>query len=555
MNKKALTVMVAGSLLMAACSSTAPPKKPEPRFQFQALADSIIILGLPEVHWGILVWDQARNTPIYSYDSQRHFIPASNTKIIPTSVALGLLGPDWRYQTPFMTTTDSVPSLVVKGSGDPTWSRVFYPNDYTVIDMLADSVVAKGIKRIGDLVVDASAFGGEHIHGAWEIGDLPWYYAAPTGALAIGDGNIPIVATSSATGTELRAINGNLPMPVRLQIRMDTARARPNLDIDYQLWPDTLVMFGSIGPNSADTSRIAIPNQEMYAANALADALRRKGVTVNGKVRVVRDSVSVAGLRAPNALFTWYSLPLKDIIPALLGPSDNWIAEQLLKTLGAVRGNGGTWRGGLNVERRYLIDVAHVDSLAFSLSDGSGLSAQNLVSPLAFVTLLESNRKSAWGQAYYDALPRPGMRRTYGTGVERISGTLSSRLQGLETRLAAKTGTIANVATLSGYLKTELGRDITFSIMTKGAHPRRFVARWTPSRKPSRGKRTGTNGRARLGRTQACQNAQHEIREGLATHFPERSARLGSYHHYWHCHDRCAAICDDRCYEVRRQWH
>jgi serine-type D-Ala-D-Ala carboxypeptidase/endopeptidase (penicillin-binding protein 4) len=474
MNTKALTTIIAGSLLVAACSSTAPPKKPEPRLGFQALADSIIMLGLPETHWGILVWDQGRNVPLYSYESRRHFIPASNTKLVATTAAMGLLGPEWRYTTPVMVAGapgDTAPSaLIIKGSGDPTWSRVFYPTDNHVLQALADSLIVKGIKRIaGDVIVDASAFPGEQIHGSWEIGDLPWYYAAPTGALAIADGAVRIVASSTATSADVRAIDAALPMPARVQVRMDTAGARPNVDVSFEAWPQTLLVTGSMGPNSADTSRIAIPNQELYAARALVDVMRSKGITVTGTVRVVRDSAGLATLPRAQTLFAWQSLPLKDIIPALLGPSDNWIAEQLLKTLGAVKGRAGTWREGLNVERRYLIDVVHIDSTAFSLSDGSGLSAQNLVSPLAFVMMLEHNRVSPWGPVYYQALPKPGERRVYATGGERISGTLSNRLQGLENRLAAKTGTIANVATLSGYLTTEQGRQLTFSIMTNSS--------------------------------------------------------------------------------------
>ncbi|MGQ0813818.1 MAG: D-alanyl-D-alanine carboxypeptidase, partial [Gemmatimonadota bacterium] len=64
-----------------------------------------------------------------------------------------------------------------------------------------------------------------------------------------------------------------------------------------------------------------------------------------------------------------------------------------------------------------------------------------------------------WGQQYHAALPTPGMR----------GGTLSARLSGLESRLAAKTGTIANVNSLSGYLRTADGRDLTFSIMTNAS--------------------------------------------------------------------------------------
>ena len=111
------------------------------------------------------------------------------------------------------------------------------------------------------------------------------------------------------------------------------------------------------------------------------------------------------------------------------------------------------------MERRYLIDVARIDSTAFSLRDGSGLSAQNLLSPRATLLLLEHARQTPWGQQYHAALPAPGMR----------GGTLSTRLAGLESKLVAKTGTIANVNSLSGYLQTLDGRELTFSIYSNAS--------------------------------------------------------------------------------------
>ncbi|HEX6558151.1 MAG TPA: D-alanyl-D-alanine carboxypeptidase/D-alanyl-D-alanine-endopeptidase, partial [Longimicrobiales bacterium] len=206
-------------------------------------------------------------------------------------------------------------------------------------------------------------------------------------------------------------------------------------------------------------SWIAIPDPETFTARALVAALRRKSITVTGAVRVLRDSAALAALPPAQTAFTWQSPPMKDIIAGIMKPSQNWIAEQLLKTLGAVKGTGGNWRDGLNVERRYLIDVVHIDSTAFSLSDGSGLSAQNVVSPHAFVMLLEHARRASWGEQYRAALPVPGMR----------GGTLSTRLSGLETRLSAKTGSIANVNSLSGYVRTAGGRDLTFSVLTNGS--------------------------------------------------------------------------------------
>ncbi|MGH7460386.1 MAG: D-alanyl-D-alanine carboxypeptidase, partial [Longimicrobiales bacterium] len=119
----------------------------------------------------------------------------------------------------------------------------------------------------------------------------------------------------------------------------------------------------------------------------------------------------------------------------------------------------GSWSAGLTAERRFLIDVITLDSTSFFLRDASGLSAQNLLSPQALVRLFEYNRQSPWAAQYRAGLPTPGLR----------GSTLSNRLEGLEGKVFAKTGTITNVASLSGYIVTRSGRELTFSIMVNAS--------------------------------------------------------------------------------------
>ncbi len=456
-------------LLLAACAQPVTTRVQPPRtLRFAAVADSLINASdLSSSLWGIEVIDPARNRSLYSNNSNRHFIPASNTKLVVTSVAMGLLGPEYRYRTNLMTNGapgDSTPgSLVVVGSGDPTWSSRFYANDLTVLDQLADSVWTQGVRGIGnELVIDASFFGRERVHSAWEVGDLPFGYAAPTAAFAIGEGVIQLVTTAGARTGDLATVQiaGPASFPIRSMVITDTAGVNANVSVDYQSWPDTIVVSGRIGLSRIDTSTFAAPNATRYAADAFRDALERKGIRV-GSVRIVYDSVEAATMRsAPlRSIAVFESEPLSRIIAGIMQPSQNWIADQLVRTLGGLQSGRGTWNRGIDAERRFLIDVVKLDSLSFSLRDASGLSAQNLLTPRSIVLLLEYNRQAPWGQLYRAALPTPGLR----------GSTLSNRLAGLEGKVFAKTGTIANVASLSGYVITRSGRELTFSIMVNGS--------------------------------------------------------------------------------------
>src|SRR5690606_33239217 len=100
------------------------------------------------------------------------------------------------------------------------------------------------------------------------------------------------------------------------------------------------------------------------------------------------------------------SRPLRDWIFPILNTSQNWFAEMTLKQLGRQFGKGGSWDGGLEVERRFLIDSVGIDSTAFKLSDGSGLSSNNLISPRAFTQLLRYMRTHRGWDTFAAGLPR-----------------------------------------------------------------------------------------------------------------------------------------------------
>jgi D-alanyl-D-alanine carboxypeptidase/D-alanyl-D-alanine-endopeptidase (penicillin-binding protein 4) len=149
------------------------------------------------------------------------------------------------------------------------------------------------------------------------------------------------------------------------------------------------------------------------------------------------------------------SRPLKDWIFPILNTSQNWFAEMLLKQLGRRFGKAGSWDEGIAVERRFLIDSVGADSTQFSLSDGSGLSSINLISPLTFTKVLRFIRRHPHYPVFEAGLPQSGK-----------PGSLRDRFMGtpLEGRVRAKTGSISRVNTLSGFIELADGHTLTFSV-------------------------------------------------------------------------------------------
>lgn len=486
--------------LAGACASAprSPALAPGAR-TLAAVVDSIrSVPPLDRTHWGIEVYDPSSRRVLYSLNPDLHFIPASNTKLVVTTVALGELGPEYRYRTELyalergggaeqgagVAEPAEVDGLLLLARGDPTLSRRFHPEGPTPLEALADSVVAAGIRRVrGEVLVDLTYFDDHPVHPGWEVGDLTYQYAAPTAAFAVEEGTFRVVvAPGDSVGAPARVVPLVPPGAVEVAAAVaTTAEGRRGRVGARRLYLNDVVEIRGEIPIDAppDTLRLAAPYPAELAARELLAAFGARGVEVEGGVRLIdslagsarvqgvdRDSASVidateSGRSAevvPRLIATWHSPPLTEIVAAILKPSQNWIAEQLHKTLGAERGERGSWREGARVERRYLIDVVGLDSTEFRLSDGSGLSVQNLLTPHAIVRLLDHARRQPWGPLYRNALARPGE-----------SGTLEERLVEFEGRLFAKTGTITHINSLSGYLYTTDGRELIFSVMTNAS--------------------------------------------------------------------------------------
>lgn len=464
-----------GLLLVSACAAARTQAVTSVSSRMAATIDSLAdAVPMQHTTWGMEVLDQQTGKILYERNGNRHYIPASNTKLAVTTVAMGLLGPDYRYHTPVIagdiSSTGTVNGILIVGSGDPTFSARFWGTPFAAAAAFADSIYAVGIRRIdGALVIDASRFADAMINGTWEVGDLPGGSAPPVAAFSMEESIFRVVlAPGVTTGAGIMASWPGWPSPnVESQplnisrVRTDTSGARGSIQSDYLARRDTIYLSGTVPIGKSDTVSYSITDPPLYAGRAIAAALDAKGIRVNGGVRVVSDSASAAAaardLGQARTIMTMTSPPLSDIVNAILHPSQNWIAEMLLKTVGAERGSGGSWRGGLAAERMYLIQKVGLDSTDFNLRDASGMAAQNLLTPNAIVRILEHARTAPWGAKYAAALAAPGE-----------AGTLDTRLKEYQGRLRGKTGTISNVATLSGFLVTDNGRTVTFSLMTNG---------------------------------------------------------------------------------------
>lgn len=406
--------------------------------------------------WGVAVAD-ARGRIVFERNGDRLFVPASNTKLVVAAAATLLLPPTWRYRTSVYASgpvQDSVlrGDLVLYGRGDPTL-------DAAALGELADSLLARGIRRVeGDVIGDASYFDSVPYHYSWENYDLNWEDAAPVGALGYHANVVEITITPGPIGAP-PAITFQPDFGLGwLANRARTVPVDSPRTLDFARVPgtDTARVEGAVPVDDRPRSvNFAVRDGAAYAATAFRRVLEIRGIAVAGAARAVYDSTVTASTRRLPPLAEHRSRALPDILQPILETSQNWYAEMLLKTLGRELATSGSWDSGIAVARRVLIDSMRVDSTMFYLADGSGLSHHNLVAPRAFVRLLTVMKDHPRGRPFLDALPRPGRQ-----------GTLRFRFREgpAAGRVRAKTGSIGNVNTLSGYLDRADGSTWIFSI-------------------------------------------------------------------------------------------
>jgi D-alanyl-D-alanine carboxypeptidase/D-alanyl-D-alanine-endopeptidase (penicillin-binding protein 4) len=467
------TMLLAALLLQTACATLGGG--PPAARGVDAILDAAPV---DQVSFGVLAVDAASGRTLYARNERRKFVPASNQKVLVTAAALSLLGADYRFRTGVWGTGPVENGtlhgdLVLPAQGDPTLSGRYWASGEAALRALADSLRGAGVRRVaGALVVDVSGWDSASVGPTWEVEDLRYAYASTGGAFAMDEGEVRVVVRGAPTAGGAAEVSWSpLGDPDFVVSRVVTAHPDSSTRVRADYLPESrrLVLEGRVGASRADTVSFAVRDPVRQAARSLERAFEERGVALAAGAWVAWDrGVSLAGgcttgtvQACPGArrLAGLTSPPLAEILSGILEPSQNWMTEQLVRALGAERGQRGGWAEGAEVVRRFLVADVGVDSLDVAPRDGSGLSAYNLVTPRALVAVLRHMAAGPHAGTYRRALAEPG----------EEDSTLERRLAGFEGRVFAKTGTISNVNSLSGYLVGYGGREVVFSILSNGS--------------------------------------------------------------------------------------
>jgi D-alanyl-D-alanine carboxypeptidase/D-alanyl-D-alanine-endopeptidase (penicillin-binding protein 4) len=440
---------------LAAAPAPAAPLPAEPARKLQAVLDQILASGpLAGARTGVLVAELESGAVVYAHDPDELLNPASNVKLCTAAAALARLGPEYRFETEFHQGAPgpggASRALHVRGKGDPTLTT-------ERLWAIAGELAHLGLGSVRDLVVDDSWFDGEREGPGFDQEHGDRAYLAPTSALSLNFNAVAIhVAPASRPGERGRV--GLEPASDFFELRNETVTVRPSsrrrvipssIPLDGR---QRIVVQGRLPAGGrAQVVWRKIDHPALYLGHTLRRLLELRGVKVSGRVR--RGAVP----EASRLLHVAESEPLGEVVRRLNKTSNNFVAEQILKTLGAeAKGPPGSWPKGIEAVEDFLASLG-LPRGAYLMKNGSGLNDSNRFSARQLVTLLrEMWRRFPLMPEFVGSLPVAGK-----------DGTIRWRMEGSEAvgRLRAKTGSLESVASLSGYAETPDGERLVFAVL------------------------------------------------------------------------------------------
>ena len=353
---------------------------------------------------GLLVVNAQNNDTLLNFNGEKYFIPASNTKIFTLFAALEFL-PDSIPALKYIKQNDT---LYIEGTGDPTFLHPFFEHNNTV-DFL---------KKFETIALYLNNFEDEKYGPGWAWEDYEYGFQAEKGALPLF-GNVLSLHNSSKLYAS----------PSYFMDSVFTIDSHINRDLEQNRF--------YFSESRKDSIEIPFRTSDVLTINLLEKATQKK-------VRLVNKMPD--GIKKMR-----YSVPTDSVSKRMMHESDNFLAEQLLLGISSMRSDTlNSYKVRKHILENELADLKQVPRWV----DGSGLSRYNLFSPESMVQVLSK---------LYKKYPRERLLNFFPAGGE---GTLKDWYPGNpEPYLFAKTGTVGNNHSISGYLITKSGKTLIFSFM------------------------------------------------------------------------------------------
>jgi serine-type D-Ala-D-Ala carboxypeptidase/endopeptidase (penicillin-binding protein 4) len=280
---------------------------------------------------GMLIYNPILRDTLFQVNHSISMIPASNTKLFTTAVALSNLGGAFKISTKIFTDDFDINdgeingNLYIKGYGNSTLTQYD-------LDKMVDEIKLKGITRVtGNIIGDDTYFDDVYKRDDWIADETANVSLPPISALTV-DRNRKLI--QKRRGRRIR------------------------------------------------TTVVAIENPPLNAATILRSKLIENGIEAEKGAKVGETPNKVL-------LLSESGIQLRELIKQINKHSDNFLAEGLFKTIGAEASQD---QGNAFYSTQAILDFIENNGIyatGTAVVDGSGISRFDQVTPGAIVGLLE----------------------------------------------------------------------------------------------------------------------------------------------------------------------
>jgi PBP4 family serine-type D-alanyl-D-alanine carboxypeptidase len=408
------------------------------------------------VDCGIQILSADKKDVLYSLNEKELLPPASTMKILTVATALEKLQSKFLFRTIIF--SDSRPkngviqgNIYLKGYGNP----IFSEDD---LGEMVKTLKSQGILAInGDIIADESYFDDLYKRTEWAGKDEEDEEEPPISALSLNRNYLTVLISSGQKKNKSPEISVYPPLSnIKVINRAKTAilrkRNKGKLHVNASISTKGIIIevSGLSRLNSNQYRSVHMTKPGLFTGFVLKHYLSLNGIKMNGTVKTGK----IIGVK--NEL-TRHEIGLDSIARLTNKHSDNFLADYLLKILGAeLKGSPGHAKFGKEIVANYLKENG-IETTQFNIYDGSGLSRKNKLSAETLSKiLLQISKKKQLFERFVSTLPIAG-----------IDGTLRGRMRDTkaESNARAKTGTLSNVTSLAGYVRSADNELLIFSII------------------------------------------------------------------------------------------
>ncbi len=378
------------------------------------------------------------NNIVYEQNSKKLLHPASVLKVFTTYSALDTLGYDYNFNTGFY--KDKENNLYIKLGADPILTTAQIRNAFK-------NLKEQGLTSFNNLYFDDSILDKKEFAPGWMWDDDVNPYTPKVSAYNLDKNIIKVNFINTADGKTSVEKKSKFPMTILTAFNQNNEK--DYIEINRYNWNTPEVV--EISGNVSKTKEISIPLSSMrrYFIYTVEKALEDNNINIQSTLYASKL------LPAESELLYEIKSPITTAIPLVLQNSDNLMAETIFKLAGGKKYNTtGTEENAIKTFTEFCTNKG-IDTKSIIIKDGSGVSRNNLVTADWLTNSLNKLYKDKDFKKFEDYMAQSG------------DGTLSKRLYDLRGEARFKTGSLSNVSTIIGLVKSKDGKTYSFAILTQ----------------------------------------------------------------------------------------